>query len=65
MELYFKTRKEKRLISSPKDEDDALNNIYKFCEERNFTIYYIRSWEEDDCKIFDVGSHTEFFHLKK
>ena len=64
MELYFKTSKEKRLIASPIDEDDALNYIYKFCEERNFRIYYVRTWNENDYKIFDVGSHVEFFHLK-
>ena len=36
-----------------------------FCNERNFTIYYYRTWERDNVKVFDVGSHTEFFYLKE
>lgn len=37
--------------------------IRAFCAERNFTIYYTRVWNSDGKTIFDVGSHTEFFHL--
>lgn len=41
----------------PKSDQDILDEafllIHAFCAERNFKIYY----------TFDVGSHTEFFHL--
>lgn len=43
----------------------AMEQICNFCNERNFRIYYVRSWMHGSCKIFDVGSHTEFFHLCK
>lgn len=42
----------------------AFNEITKFCNERNFTIYYTRLWNNSEGDtIIDVGSHTEFFHI--
>ena len=41
----------------------AFDEITKFCNERNFTIYYTRMWNAQGDTIFDVGSHTEFFHV--
>jgi len=43
--------------------DEANLLIRAFCAERNFTIYYTRIRNSDGKTIFDVGSHTEFFHL--
>lgn len=65
MKLYFENSKgERRLIAKPKTEEDAQKAIYKFCENRHFKIYYVRSWKiPDGLKVFDVGSHTEFFYL--
>ena len=37
--------------------------IKRFCDNRNFEIYYVRIWNEDGVTVFDVGSHTEFFRL--
>lgn len=41
--------------------------IKAFCDERSFTIYYTRVWNEElNGKMmtkFDVGSHTEFFYV--
>lgn len=49
------------------DESDARSQahqkIMEFCSERNFTVYYIRMWNADGMTIYDVGSHSEFFHL--
>jgi hypothetical protein len=53
-----------RIIAFPKDEEEAMKEIYKFCEERNFKIYYVRTWMENNRKKYDVGSHTEFFYLE-
>lgn len=41
----------------------AQQKIKKFCEERDFIIYYTRIWNQEGKTIFDVGSHSEFFHL--
>lgn len=65
MKLYFEnSRGKRRIIAEPKTEEDAFEFIHAFCEERDFRIYYTRTWrDEDGLKVFDVGSHTEFFYL--
>lgn len=65
MKLYFENRHgEKRIIAEPTTEKEAMKEMYKFCEDRNFKIYYVRSWMNNDgLKVYDVGSHVEFFYL--
>lgn len=64
MKLYFENSYgEKRVIAEPKTEEEAMKEINKFCEDRNFKIYYIRCWNTKDGLKYDVGSHTEFFYL--
>lgn len=65
MKLYFEnSRGQRRIIAEPKTEEEANKEIHKFCEERNFKIYYIRSWrDKEGLKVFDCGSWTEFFYL--
>lgn len=65
MKLYFRnSRGERRVIAEPETEQDAIKEIHKFCEERNFKIYYTRSWRDKEGFMwYDVGSHTEFFIL--
>ena len=67
MKLYFKNSLgKKRLINEIKTEEEALKEIKKFCGERKFEIYYIRTWEDnEENTVYDVGSHTEFFILNK
>ena len=68
MKLYFQNSKgEERLISDVDSEDEAMKRIKKFCRERDFAIPYWRNWGAlDDSGItYDVGSHTEFFKLKR
>jgi hypothetical protein len=65
MKLYFENSQGKeRLIAEVKDENEAFKEINKFCEERNFKIYYVRSWMRNNIKYFDVGSWSEKFLLK-
>lgn len=66
MKLYFEnSRGERRVIAEPETEEEANKEIHKFCEDRNFKIYYVRSWVDNKgFKWFDVGSHTEFFLLR-
>ena len=65
MKLYFENSyKERRLIAEPRMEDDVTKIINEFCEERNFKIHYIRTWiDGEGLRVYDVGSHTEFFLL--
>lgn len=65
MKLYFEnSRGERRIIAEPKTEEEVYKEIHKFCEDRNFKIYYTRSWRDGDgLKVFDVGSWSEFFYL--
>lgn len=65
MKLYFKNSEgEIRVVTEPKTKEEAMKEINKFCEDRNFKIYYTRSWrDKEGLKWYDVGSHTEFFIL--
>ena len=65
MKLIFRNSYgEERVIAKPKDESEAVKEMYRFCEERNFKIYYYRTWEKDYRKWFDCGSWSEFFILE-
>ena len=63
MKLYFKNScGQRRLIATPKTAEESWRVINDFCNERNFKIYYIRTWiNSNGEKHYDVGSHTEFF----
>ena len=63
MKLYFQNSYgERRLIGEPKTSEESSMLYRAFCEERNFRIYYVRSWSTPKGeKYYDVGSHTEFF----
>ena len=65
MKLYFENSyKGRRLIAEVENVEGAFKEINKFCDERNFKIYYTRTWAQPDgLMVFDVGSHTEFFYL--
>lgn len=65
MKLYFKNSSgERRLIAKPKTHEEVIKEINKFCDDRNFKIYYIRTWVDGDgFKVFDCGSWSEFFYL--
>lgn len=65
MKLYFEDSYENRMIiAEPQTEEEAWNEIHKFCENRHFHIYYTRTWRnEEGLKVYDVGSWSEFFLL--
>lgn len=65
MKLYFENSYGKRrIIAEPETEEEATKEIYKFCEDRNFKIYYVRTWREPEgLKVYDCGSWSEFFYL--
>lgn len=61
-----------RVIANPNNEDEAMETIHAFVDECNakrtdgkeFKIYYIRSWMEENRKKYDCGSWSEFFYLE-
>lgn len=75
MTLYFKDSHGKMRVVAEFDSgktdkeylEAAEQEIKKFCDERNFKIYYTRVWHTDhkgrQMTKFDVGSHSEFFYL--
>lgn len=66
MILYFENccRETRREIGRLETAGDIYPIIKKFLDDHNFTSYYTRTWINESNpkeKIFDVGSHTEFF----
>ena len=65
MILYFENSLgQRREIGQGKSEQEIFQIINKFLEEHNFTSYYTRFWINPKNpleKIYDGGSHTEFF----
>lgn len=65
--LYFK-RSTGEMVLVEKNVDNPIPKIKEYIKKLNpkYEIHYIRSWtREDGVTMYDVGSHTEFFHLKK
>lgn len=65
--LYFENSMgERRIIAEVSCEAEAIDEIYNFCNDRNFKIYYVRSYETPEGeKVYDVGSWSERFILKR
>ena len=53
-----------RVIAEVSSEKDAFRAIHKFLLKHKFKSYYTRTICVDpNHRMYDVGSHTEFFHL--
>lgn len=53
-----------RIIAEINSVEEAHRQIKRFLDDHNFRSYYTRSWKPQSWHtVFDVGSHTEFFHL--
>ena len=60
--IYFiNSRGEYRLLAENVTESEARKVRTKFLDDHKFTSYYTRSWNTSEGKMYDVGSHTEFF----
>lgn len=67
MKLYFENSQGvERLISEPQTLEEAFAAIKNFLDTKNYKMYYCREIfnEAEKTITYDVGSHTEFFHLK-
>lgn len=64
--LYFENSKgERKIIAEVSSKAEAIDEIYNFCNNRNFKIYYVRTCETPDGFIeYDVGSWSESFYLE-
>lgn len=67
--LYFQdSRGNERLVKADLREDEVGSAITEYVHalNPNYKIYYTRSWMTNaGDTIYDVGSHTEFFILRK
>ena len=63
--VYFENRFDERIfIGEAKNEEEIYQLIKSDISVRaqpSFQWYYTRSWTRDGEKIYDVGSHTEFY----
>lgn len=60
--LYFqRSNGEYKLLAAGVTDKEAWSSMKSFLNEHNFKCYYVRSWEHDGIRWYDVGSHTEFF----
>ncbi|MDD4516563.1 hypothetical protein [Massilibacteroides sp.] len=65
-DLYFKNKYgEERFLAACDSEDKIYKEIYLFCEKNSYKIPYIRGWTEEDREVIDIGSHKEFFIIRK
>lgn len=76
MKVYFENSQgERRVIAEIQNENEVgsvINNFIAECNAKKpagvnpFKSYYCRSWENEYNEIvYDVGSHSEFFILKR
>lgn len=66
MKLFFRNSyNELKKLGEPETEQQAFNMIVDFLKEHNYKMYYCRTWvTEEGTRIYDVGSHSEFFELE-
>lgn len=66
--LYFERSTGEFVLVEKDIVDNPIPKIKEYVKKLNpkYEFYYIRTWNNGDKDIvYDVGSHTEFFHLKK
>ena len=63
--LYFENSYGKRRVIGCATDENGISKLIKdFLDDHNYKSYYTRTWiNENDNKekIYDVGSHSEFF----
>lgn len=64
MKLVFKNSNNKKQdIADVQSEEQAINEIKKFCHNKNYNIPYISVAYHMNVIIYDVGSYAQFFYL--
>ena len=66
--VYFTnpSRRTSREIGRNRSLKKAERVIYRFLENKNYKVPYLRFWY-DECQryVYDVGSWSEFFYIKE
>lgn len=64
MKLVFKNSNNKKQdIADVQNEEQAINEIKKFCHNKNYSIPYLSVTYHTNVIIYEVGSYTQFFYL--
>ena len=64
MKLVFKNSNNKKQdIADVQNEEQAINEIKKFCHNKNYSIPYLSVTYHTNVIIYDVGSYTQCFYL--
>ena len=64
MKLVFKNSNNKKQdIADVQNEEQVINEIKKFCHNKNYNIPYLSVAYHTNVIIYDVGSYTQFFYL--
>ena len=64
MKLVFKNSNNKKQdIADVQNEEQAINEIKKFCHNKNYSIPYLSVTYHTNVIIYNVGSYTQFFCL--
>ena len=66
MKLYFENSYgEEKFIAEVANEQEVSKEIQKFLDRHNYKSYYTRTWmRNNNEKMYDVGSWSEFFIVK-
>lgn len=65
--LYFERSNGESVLI---EENVTTENVVAFIKQYitkinpNYQIPYFRVWSNEDCTIYDAGSHTEFFIIR-
>jgi len=70
MTLYFEDKNGvSRKLADVRNEAETMEEINKFIaycnkgRKKPFKPPYVRTWEDDGKKWYDVGSHSEYFYV--
>jgi hypothetical protein len=61
-DFYFRrSNRTLRLLGEWVSEKEAMKIMHAFMKDSEFESYYTRIWDENDNRVYDVGSWSEFF----
>lgn len=64
-EIYFENQLgERRLLAKKENDEQVWQVINNFLTQHRYNAPYIRTWEQDGEKWYDVGSWSEFFIVR-
>lgn len=61
--VYKKSNNTIENVATVNNEEEAIKEIKKYCDNNNYEIPYINISSHSDKIIYDIGSYTQFFYL--